>query len=49
MPFSVLEYAAKIKKHPDTVRKWARNGNIRAKKSPGGKDWLIYEDPAKFL
>jgi hypothetical protein len=44
---SLLEYAAIIKNHPDTVRKWCRLGK-KAKKSPGGRDWVIYENPKQY-
>lgn len=48
MPLSIPEYAAIVKKHPDTIRKWCRLEKIKAKKSKGGKDWLIYEDPKEY-
>lgn len=46
--FTVNEFAAAIKKHRGTVERWCRVGVLKAKKFPGTKEWVIYQDPLEF-
>lgn len=43
--YEVDEAADRAKVGVDTIRKWARDGHIRAFKSPGGRHWRILAEP----
>lgn len=47
--FTVAEVAEITKKKPDVVRKWIRDGKLKAVR-PGGKTWLVPSDALdKFM
>jgi excisionase family DNA binding protein len=41
MLLSVADVATRLKVHPETVRRWIRAGKIKARKTPGARDYRI--------
>jgi excisionase family DNA binding protein len=46
--YTTIEAAARLRRHPELVRRWLRDGRLRGEQS--GRDWLVTErEIARFL